>query len=275
MRSDLLRTPLDDPALAAVDADLRRLLYSWFNRGFLVLRRIDWHTPAAILEKIIRYEAVHEIKGWDDLRRRLDPKDRRCFAFFHPSLVDEPLVFVEVALMRDTPEAIGEVLHEPETPIAGGARHHRRLLFDLQLPGRPQGHLLRQLPLEAGRGGARARGARRSRPSSRCRRCRALPAGSPRPPPTRRRTMLATEAARGARRGAAPGRTWAARGGGRERAQGVAAGARGALFSRGEGRRRPRHRSRRPLPPRQRRAPRAHQLDGRILRPRACATPSA
>ncbi len=120
MRCDLLRVPLDDPALAAVDADLRRLLYSWFNRGFLVLRRIDWHTPAAILEKIIRYEAVHEIKGWDDLRRRLDPKDRRCFAFFHPALVDEPLVFVEVALARDMPDTIGEVLHEPETPIAGG-----------------------------------------------------------------------------------------------------------------------------------------------------------
>lgn len=114
MRRDLLRERLDDPALAAVDADLRRLLYSWFNRGFLVLRRIDWHTPAAILEKIIRYEAVHEIQGWDDLRRRLDPGDRRCFAFFHPSLVDEPLVFVEVALMRQMPEAIGEVLHEPE-----------------------------------------------------------------------------------------------------------------------------------------------------------------
>ena len=92
MRCDLLAAPLeDDPALAAVDADLRRLLYAWFNRGFLVLRRVDWNTPAAILEKIIRYEAVHEIKSWDDLRRRLDPADRRCFAFFHPSLVDEPL----------------------------------------------------------------------------------------------------------------------------------------------------------------------------------------
>ncbi len=121
MRRDLLRTPIEEPALAAVDADLRQLLYSWFNRGFLVLRRIDWNTSAAILEKIIRYEAVHEIKGWDDLRRRLDPKDRRCFAFFHPALVDEPLVFVEVALMRDMPEAIGEVLHEPETPIAAGS----------------------------------------------------------------------------------------------------------------------------------------------------------
>jgi malonyl-CoA decarboxylase len=119
LRRDLLAAPLeDDPALAAVDADLRRLLYAWFNRGFLVLRRVDWNTPAAILEKIIRYEAVHEIKSWDDLRRRLDPADRRCFAFFHPSLVDEPLVFVEVALMGDVPEAIGEVLDEPLTDAA-------------------------------------------------------------------------------------------------------------------------------------------------------------
>ncbi len=146
MRRDLLRGPLEDPALAAVDADLRRLFYAWFNRGFLVLRRIDWHTPAAILEKIIRYEAVHEIQGWDDLRRRLDPTDRRCFAFFHPSLVDEPLVFVEVALMREMPDAIGEVLEEPHGGRGGQAADHRRLLFDLQLPGGPQGHLLRQLP---------------------------------------------------------------------------------------------------------------------------------
>jgi len=114
MRCDLLSVPPDDPGLAAVDDDLCRLFYAWFNRGFLVLRRIDWHTPAAILEKVIRYEAVHEIQGWDDLRRRLAPADRRCFAFFHPSLVDEPLVFVEVALMRDIPEAIGEVLDEPQ-----------------------------------------------------------------------------------------------------------------------------------------------------------------
>jgi malonyl-CoA decarboxylase len=122
MRRDLLAAPLeDDPALSAVDADLRRLLYSWFNRGFLVLRRIDWNTPAAILEKIIRYEAVHEIKSWEDLRRRLDPADRRCFAFFHPALVDEPLVFVEVALMRDSPEAISEVLEEPRPDPAENA----------------------------------------------------------------------------------------------------------------------------------------------------------
>ncbi len=113
MRRDLLRMPKDDPAFAIVDGDLKHLLYSWFNRGFLVLRRIDWQTPAAILEKIIAYEAVHEIRGWEDLRRRLDPADRRCFAFFHPSLVDDPLIFVEVALGDEMADAIGPVLNEP------------------------------------------------------------------------------------------------------------------------------------------------------------------
>ncbi len=111
LRRDLLDEPAD-AGLAAVDADLRHLLYSWFNRGFLVLRRIDWQTPASILEKIIAYEAVHEIKGWDDLRRRLDPTDRRCFAFFHPSLNDEPLIFVEVALLGEIPYTISSVLDE-------------------------------------------------------------------------------------------------------------------------------------------------------------------
>ncbi len=112
MRRDLLRMPKDDAGLQAVDQDLRHLLYSWFNRGFLVLQRIDWQTPAAILEKIIAYEAVHEIKGWEDLRRRLDPADRRCFAFFHPSLVDDPLIFVEVSLGDEIAEAIAPVLNE-------------------------------------------------------------------------------------------------------------------------------------------------------------------
>jgi malonyl-CoA decarboxylase len=96
--------------LAAVDADFVHLFSSWFNRGFLVLRRIDWSAPAIVLEKIIRYEAVHEIRGWDDLRRRIDPPDRRCFAFFHPALVDEPLIFVEVAVERDIPGAIAPIL---------------------------------------------------------------------------------------------------------------------------------------------------------------------
>src|SRR5262249_38586929 len=110
LRCDLLASK--DPDLKRVDRELIHLLASWFNRGFLVLRRIDWQTPAAILEKIIAYEAVHEIQGWDDLRRRLDPTDRRCFAFFHPALIDEPLIFVEVALMREIPDNIQSVLKE-------------------------------------------------------------------------------------------------------------------------------------------------------------------
>src|SRR6185295_2466069 len=98
--------------LAAVDDDFIHLFSSWFNRGFLVLRHIDWSTPAIVLEKIIRYEAVHEIRGWDDLRRRIDPPDRRCYAFFHPALVDEPLIFVEVALTEQIPGAIAPLLAE-------------------------------------------------------------------------------------------------------------------------------------------------------------------
>ncbi|WP_439497309.1 malonyl-CoA decarboxylase [Bosea sp. (in: a-proteobacteria)] len=110
MREALFEALAEEPELAVVDADFRHLFGSWFNRGFLVLRRIDWHTPANVLEKIIRYEAVHEIQGWDDLRRRLEPADRRCFAFFHPQLIDEPLIFVEVALTGAVPRSIGEVL---------------------------------------------------------------------------------------------------------------------------------------------------------------------
>ncbi|MCB8837764.1 malonyl-CoA decarboxylase [Aurantimonas sp. VKM B-3413] len=93
-----------------VDADLRHLFQSWFNRGFLMLRPIDWNTPASVLEKIIRYEAVHAIGTWDELRQRLAPADRRCFAFFHPSIPDDPLIFVEVALTEEIPATIASVL---------------------------------------------------------------------------------------------------------------------------------------------------------------------
>lgn len=110
MRQDLLARLKDNPALAPIDRDFTHLFSSWFNRGFLVLAHISWSSPASILEKIIAYEAVHEIQGWDDLRRRLDPRDRRCFAFFHPSLVDEPLIFVEVALSGSIPSSIQTLL---------------------------------------------------------------------------------------------------------------------------------------------------------------------
>jgi len=110
MREQLMDVLEHRDDLRAVDDDFVHLFSSWFNRGFLVLRRIDWSTPAIVLEKIIRYEAVHEIHDWEDLRGRIDPPDRRCFAFFHPALVDEPLIFVEVALTRDIPDAIAPIL---------------------------------------------------------------------------------------------------------------------------------------------------------------------
>jgi len=112
MRGDLLQAMKGHKELAVLDRDVAHLLTSWFNRGFLVLRRIDWSTPANILEQIIRYEAVHEIRDWEDLRRRIEPVDRRCYAFFHPALVDEPLIFVEVALTESIPGAIAPLLAE-------------------------------------------------------------------------------------------------------------------------------------------------------------------
>ena len=115
MRQDLLALLPQHPALEPINADLIHLLGSWFNRGFLELRRIDWRTPALILEKLIAHEAVHEIRGWPDLRRRL-ASDRRCFAFFHPALPDEPLIFVEVALTQGIATAIQPLIDaEAET----------------------------------------------------------------------------------------------------------------------------------------------------------------
>ena len=112
LRKRLLGILKKNPELKAVDYDLVYLLKNWFNRGFLILRPINWETPAHILEKIIAYEAVHEINSWDELRLRLAPKDRRCFAFFHPAMQDEPIIFVEVALMKNIPSKIQDVLEE-------------------------------------------------------------------------------------------------------------------------------------------------------------------
>ena len=117
MREDVLTAAVVHPELETVDADFQHLFGSWFNRGFLQLKHIDWNTEAAVLERIIRYEAVHEITSWDDLRRRIDPADRRCFAFFHPQLPGEPLIFVEVALAREIPEAIAPLLAAERRPI--------------------------------------------------------------------------------------------------------------------------------------------------------------
>jgi malonyl-CoA decarboxylase len=104
-------------ALQSVEHDLLHLLSSWFNPGFLQMRRVDWNSPAQLLEQIIRHEAVHEIDGWDDLRRRLQP-DRRCFAFFHPQLPDEPLIFVEVALVPEMADAIAPLIDKKSQPLA-------------------------------------------------------------------------------------------------------------------------------------------------------------
>ena len=117
LRQEILGHLKANVSLAALDSDLLHLFSSWFNRGFLELRRIDWQTPAAVLEKLITYEAVHEITGWPDLRRRLLP-DRRCFAFFHHALPDEPLIFVEVALTIGLADAVQPLLAQPEDAAA-------------------------------------------------------------------------------------------------------------------------------------------------------------
>jgi malonyl-CoA decarboxylase len=133
MRSELAACLRTEPELRLLDADLKHLFASWFNRGFLELKRIDWQTPAAVLEKLIAYEAVHEIKGWDDLRRRLAP-DRRCFGFFHPALPGEPLIFVEVALVQGLATAMPPLLApatDDETARAQAARADTAIFYSI------------------------------------------------------------------------------------------------------------------------------------------------
>ena len=115
LRGRLLKKLDQNPHWDPIVSDLEGLLIAWFNRGFLELRRIDWRTSALILEKLIRYEAVHEIKGWSDLRRRLE-SDRRCYAFFHPALPDEPIIFIEVALTHGMSEKVQPLL-DPDSPV--------------------------------------------------------------------------------------------------------------------------------------------------------------
>ena len=115
MRGDLLGYLQTKPPLKPVDSDLKHQFISWFNRGFLELRVIDWNSPAAVLERIIQYESVHAIQGWDDLRSRLR-ENRMCFAFFHPAMPDDPLVFVEVAITAGIPQAIGPLIEKSAEP---------------------------------------------------------------------------------------------------------------------------------------------------------------
>ena len=111
LRAELLPLAANDPALKTLDQDILRLLCSWFDIGFLDLQRITWETPAALLEKLIKYESVHAITSWEDLKNRLRD-DRRCFAYFHPRMPHEPLIFVEVALVSGISSNIAELLDE-------------------------------------------------------------------------------------------------------------------------------------------------------------------
>ncbi len=115
MRHTLLGLSRTDKLLAALESDMRFLLANWFDYGFLELRRIDWNTSAALLEKLVGYEAVHEITSWRDLKNRLD-SDRRCYAFFHPRMPDEPLIFVEVALVKGLADSVQRLLDE-DAPV--------------------------------------------------------------------------------------------------------------------------------------------------------------
>ena len=115
MRGALLQLLPDRPELKRVDTDLKHQFVSWFNRGFLELRVVDWNSPAAVLERIIQYESVHAIQGWEDLRSRLR-ENRMCFAFFHPAMPDDPLVFVEVALTSGIPSAIAPLIDKTSEP---------------------------------------------------------------------------------------------------------------------------------------------------------------
>jgi malonyl-CoA decarboxylase len=129
MRARLLQTLSRNTQWEAISGDLSHLFTSWFNRGFLVLQRIDWHTPAVILEKLIEYEAVHQIQGWPDLRRRLE-RDRRCYGFFHPALPDEPLIFIEVALTRGMSGQVQSLL-DPEAPVEDPALADHAMFYSI------------------------------------------------------------------------------------------------------------------------------------------------
>jgi malonyl-CoA decarboxylase len=129
MRRRLLSTLKAHPERVGIDADLMHLFRSWFNRGFLVLQRIDWRTPAVILERLIEYEAVHQVQGWRDLRRRLEA-DRRCYSFFHPALPEEPLIFIEVALTRGMSAEV-QPLIDPDSPVSDPARADTAMFYSI------------------------------------------------------------------------------------------------------------------------------------------------
>jgi malonyl-CoA decarboxylase len=155
MRRRILKQLVERPDWIGIDSDLAHLFNSWFNRGFLVLQRIDWRTSAMVLEKLIKYEAVHEIQGWPDLRRRLQA-DRRCYAFFHPVLPDEPVIFIEVALTRGISTRVQPLL-ELDSTVADPATADSAIFYSITncqegLRGVSFGNLLiKQVAEELGR----------------------------------------------------------------------------------------------------------------------------
>jgi malonyl-CoA decarboxylase len=129
LRGSLLKVRGTDKLLTALDADLRGLLAAWFDIGFLELQRIDWNSPAALLEKLVDYEAVHAIRSWRDLKNRLD-SDRRCYAFFHPRMPGEPLIFVEVALVKGLSGSVQDLLDE-KAPVQDTARADTAIFYSI------------------------------------------------------------------------------------------------------------------------------------------------
>ena len=129
LRAELLQATAGDSLLQALETDLKGLLASWFDVGFLELRRIDWNSPAALLEKLVRYEAVHRIRTWRDLKNRLD-SDRRCYAFFHPRMPEEPLIFVEVALVKGMSDSVQRLLDE-KAPVLDPAAADTAIFYSI------------------------------------------------------------------------------------------------------------------------------------------------
>ena len=129
LRADLLRYLEDDPVLRPLDRELESRLSAWFDVGFLELQRITWNSPAALLEKLIAYEAVHAIRSWEDLKNRLD-SDRRCYAFFHPRMPMEPLIFVEVALVDELAGSVQALLDE-NAPVFDAQRATTAIFYSI------------------------------------------------------------------------------------------------------------------------------------------------
>ena len=129
LRADVLRLLVKDPELKALDRELENRLTSWFDVGFLEISRLTWQAPAALLEKLIQYEAVHEIRSWKDLKNRLD-SDRRCYAFFHPRMPVEPLIFVEVALVNKLSDSVQHLLDE-DAPTADPHRADTAIFYSI------------------------------------------------------------------------------------------------------------------------------------------------